>query len=553
MRTAIRTHLPGLLLLTVVGAVVLWPVVPAGSDIAGDPLGEADNHLWMSWRALGGAAANAPAGVDLPLMDPVNLLPYALGAWVSPGLGWALMRLWNMLLAMVGGAALSRCFVRGPAVWVGAAVLGTAPFLSGAMDFGITESWPIGWFGLHAAALLGLARHGGAGRALLAGVSLGMIGLSGWYHSFFGLVMEAMLVPFLLWRHRRPALVLQGMVGLAMVLPALLRFLEVAPGFEARWRAPSPGPPGPRPDWAELPVFGTDVLNLVLPALEAVHPSKSVYLGLFSFLLAGVALVGRPRVGGGLLAAALPFVVLALGHWPTLAGKAIGFPGPAWFLAEHVEALRGLSHWHRGVAGALPFLAAAAAVGAGILLERVPRGTALVGAGLVGVVTFDAVVGGGTAWPRSTISLEAPAVLMELPGPGGVVQLPFDNGRAAFSAEPARIYQRWQVAHGRPISENYEGVDALLEGSALVAAADATCGVVSTLPPYYQPPPRMRELPMPEGESLASGRAALRSWGYAWIVVHRSRCRTPVQAIQALDRVLGPGTHHPSGDVLWAL
>jgi len=553
VRTAIRNHLPGLLLLAVMGAVVLWPVLPAGGGIAGDPLGEADNHLWMSWRAVGGAAANAPVGVDLPLMDPVNLPPYALGAWVSPGLGWALMRIWNLVLAMAGGAALSRCFVRGPAVWVGAAVLGTAPFLSGAMDFGITESWPVGWFGLHAAALLGLARHGGVGRALLAGVSLGMIGLSGWYHALFGIVLEVVLVPILVWRHRRPAVLLQGVVGLAMVVPTLLRFLDVASDFEARWRAPSPGPPGPRPDWAELPVFGTDVLNLVLPALEAAHPSKSVYLGLVALSLAGVALVGRPRIAAALLAAALPFLVLALGHWPTLAGKAIGFPGPAWFLAEHVEALRGLSHWHRAVAGALPFLAAASAVGAGILLERVSSRSRLAGAALVLVVTADALVGGGTAWPRSTIDVEAPAVLLDLPGPGGVVQLPFDNGRAAFSSEPARVYQRWQVAHGRPISENYEGVDALLAGSALVAAADASCGVVSTLPPYYQPPPRMRGLPLPEDETLVSARAELRSWGYAWLVLHRARCRTPVQAIQALDRVLGPGTHDPAGDVVWAL
>jgi hypothetical protein len=535
------------------GLVTLWPVLPGIDGLVGDPLGEADNHLWMFWRVLGGAAANAPAGLDLPLMDPVNLPAYALGAWVSPAAGWAAMRVWNVALASAGGAALARCFASGPAVWVGAAVLGTAPFLAGVMDFGITESWPVGWFALHAAALIALARHGGVGRALLAGACLGMVALSGWYHALFGLVLEAVLVPVLLWRHRRPLLLAQGGVGLLMVLPALTRFLSVSEGLSARWRAPAPGPPGPRPDWAELPVFGTDLLNFGLPHLDAVHPSKSVYLGAVALLLALVGLARRPRTVGPLLAAALPFGALALGHWPTLAGKALGFPGPAWFLAEHVVPLRGLSHWHRAVVGALPFVAAAAAVGAEGLLSRVPRWAAPLAVGLVALVTADGLVGGGTAWPRSVIRVSAPPVLTELPGPGGVVQLPFDNGRTPFSTDPARVYQRWQVAHGRVISENYEGVDALLAGSTLVAAADAACGVETTLPPYYQPPPEMRDLPVPEGADLKEARSELRGWGYAFLVVHRQRCRTPVQVIQALDRALGPGTHHASGDVVWAL
>ena len=395
MRSAFPNHLLGVLVLVIAGCAVSWPILPGGDVIVGDPLGEADNHLWMFWHALGSGRANLPAGVALPLMDPVNLPVFSVGHWVSPSLGWAGMRLWNVALAFVGGAALARCFVRGPAVWVGSVVLGTAPFLSGVMDFGITESWPVGWFAIHMAALLGLARHGGIGRALLAGVSLGMIGLSGWYHALFGLVLEVALVPLLWWRYRRTALWMQGGVGLVMVLPSLLRFLSVADGFEARWRAPSPGPPGPRPDWADLPVFGTDVLNFVLPHLDAVHPSKTVYLGVVALALAVVGLVLRPRVTLPLLAGALPFGILALGHWPTLAGKAIGFPGPAWFLAEHVDAMRGLSHWYRAVAGCLPFLAAAAAVGADALLSRLPRGTTAIGSGLVVLITFDAILLGG--------------------------------------------------------------------------------------------------------------------------------------------------------------
>ncbi len=540
----------GLAVAIVAAVATLWPVLPGVDVVVGDPLGETDNHLWMLWRAArgGGVVGNLPVGVDLPLMDPVNLPPYALGALVGPAVGWALLRAWNVGLAMAGGYALARCFAPARAAWVGMVALGVTPFLAGVMDFGITESWPLGWLALHAALLVQHARHGGRGKALAAGVALGMVALSGWYHAFFGLVLEAMLVPALLWRHRRPGTVLQGLAALGMALPSFVDLLARADQWSPRWRPPSPGPPGPRADWAELPVYGTDLLTFLLPHPDAVHPSKSVYVGGVVVLLAAWGLVRRPRVAGPLLALAGPFFLLALGYWPTVAGKALGFPGLPWLVVEVAPPMNGLSHWHRAVAGGLPFVAAAAAVGAAALSEK--RVWILL---FCGLVTADAVGFGGTAWPRSTTPLDAPASLRELPGAGGVVQLPFDNGRVPFSAEPARIYQRWQVVHERSIAENYEGQDAVLVRSRLVAAADARCLVSSTLPPYYQPPPEMRDPEPPTGEALAAERAWLRAGGLAWIVVHRARCRTPAPAIQLLDRLLGPGTHHADGDVSWAL
>ncbi len=542
------------------GVVLVLGMVSAtaGPDaLVADPLGEGANHLWMFWRArlrlLGHTApvANLPVGVDIPLMDPVNLPAYALGAVAGPAAGWRALVLANLALAMAGGHALARAFVGPRAATVAMVAAGTAPFLAGVMDFGITESWPLGCFGLHLALLLRHARTGRPRDALLAGLCLGLVALSGWYHAFFGLVFTAVTVPVLgavAWRRgaRRPGLIWQGLVAAVLVAPALWRFLAVRERWTPRMRLPAPGPPGPRPDWGELPVFGADLLTFVLPHPAAVHPSKATYLGLVLLALAAVG-VGRRWAARWLVLASLPFVALAAGYWPTAGGVALGIPGPAKLLVEAVPALLGLSHWQRALGPATVLLAGAAAVGAVPIVRR--RGGVFV---LCAAIVADAGWGGATAWPRSTTPLVLPASLAALPpGPGGLVQLPFDNGRRPFSDEPPRIYQRWQVLHGRPISENYEGVDALLARSALVAHLDEACSVATTLPPYYQPPPEMRGLGAPA--DLEGELAALRAAGLRWLVLHRDRCRTPAKAIRRIEGLLGPRQDVGEGDALWSL
>jgi hypothetical protein len=86
-----------------------------------------------------------------------------------------------------------------------------------------------------------------------------------------------------------------------------------------------------------------------------------------------------------------------------------------------------------------------------------------------------------------------------------------------------------------------------------VAAAQSACWNRSTLPPYYQPPPEMRDPEPPDAEALAAEREELIGWGYEWIVLHRERCRVPARAIPLLDRLLGRGERLPDGDVAWRL
>ena len=130
-------------------AVLLtWPLVLHPGHLYGSPFGEVDNHFWMFWvtRAGPGPWTNWPDGWPIPLMDPVN----RLFAWGPPVLAYDLVVFVNFVLAGLGGYALAREI--GGNGWIGLVATEAAPVLAGLADFGITESLPVGWLGLHAAA-----------------------------------------------------------------------------------------------------------------------------------------------------------------------------------------------------------------------------------------------------------------------------------------------------------------------------------------------------------------------------------------------------------------
>ncbi len=543
----------GLAIATLVA--MTFPERFGGDVIVGSPLGETDNHLWMFWREgqrfFAGASVlgNAPKGVPVVLMDPINLPVYLLGHVLSPAFGWWLLQQFNLALMMAGAYGLARRFTNVAGARVAMVACGSAPFVAGVVDFGISESWTLGWMLVHVAALVSAARDGGATWTVLAGLSLGAVGLSGWYHAFYGLVVEALLVPVLLWRHRRVGLLAQGGIALVMVLPSFLGLLDGKGTWEARWRLPAPGPPGPRTDWGELPVFGVDVLTFVVPHPTPVNPSKATYLGLVLLLLVCVGLWRRHKAVWAMFALSVPFLLLATGYWPTVGGNAVGWSGPAKWLVDLAPSLRGMSHWYRAAGPAAMFLGVAAGIAVGEYLPRARRWTLAVCV----LIFADAWIGGPTAWPRQAYRPDAPAALMALPGTGGLIQLPFDNGRKEFVDTPPRTYTRWQLAHGRPISENYEGVDDLLDSSALIAPVDEACLVPDTLPPYYQPRPEMRGIPTPSAKRGAPLAADLAAQGFDWVVLHRARCPVQVTPIRALDTVLGPGIELQGGVRVWPL
>ncbi len=538
-----------------------WPLVLRPTGIYGHPLGETDNHLWMFWRAVAqlqgaGPVANHPVGLPLPLMDPVNL-PLALpGFLLDPALGFSLLVLGNVLLGSLAAWWLARQFVGPRAAWVALVAVGCSPFLSGVMEFGITEAWPLWALSAHLVFLLRYARDGRVKDAWVAGLCLGGFALSGWYHAFFGVIVELVMLPWLLWRHRRWwGLLGQGLLAALLVLPAFLRFLALRSLWAGRWHMPSTVPRAHLDHWRWLRNYGTDALNLVLPSLEPAPISLSVYLGLGVLVLALLGLWLRRRDAAPFALLAGIFLLLALGHWVRVGGEVITLagqplPGPARLLVQAFPPLVGLSHWHRAVGPATVFLGLLAAMGA----ERLVAGRSWRALLLVALLLAESLFLGQTRWPRMVYPPEVPSIYAALAAPGPILELPFDNGRLPFSQTPARLYNRWQVYHEHPVAESYEGLDAILASNRLVAVADALCGVPPTRPPHELPPRSMSDpAALEQDDALTAEAAALVESGFVWIVLHRDRAKTPDRATALLVRAYGPADLEIDDAVAWRI
>ncbi len=452
-----------------------WPLVLHPLELLTDPLGEGVNHYWMLWRAFQeGPVGNWPEGLPIPLMDPINA-PLAVPLiWVDPVLGFNQMVVLNLILAGLGSGVLARECGAGPdGVFVAAIAGGCSPFLGGLLSFGVTEALPVGWIGLHVAALLRWERGGRWPWLVAAAASLWAFVLAGWYHAVFGCVVELVL---LLRLRRRGGLLAQATAVAALVLPWFLYFLERREFWSSRFQSPRGAPADLQQEWRELPTWGTDLLNLVLPSLDSVPVSKCAYVGVVALILAGMAR-GRARLMWWL---ALPLWLLALGHWLSVGGhtELLGrhWSLPAAWLVRLFEPLTGLSHWVRAAGPATVFLAVAAGLGA----ERLGRWAPLAALALLA----DSLLFSQNPWPRALTDATPPAALVEaVTGP--YVQLPFDNGRRDFSADPVRRYNLWQPRIGFPEGENYEGPDALLANRVLSEAQEA-CEQERRLP---WPPP----------------------------------------------------------------
>jgi hypothetical protein len=526
--------------------VFTWPFALHPFDLLGHPLGETDNHAWMFWRALqriagAGVLANWPEDLPLPLMDVINLPLAALGAF-HPALSYDFVLVGNVLLLLGAAWGLARQHVGPRAAWVGMVAVACSPFISGVMEFGITESLPLWALVAHLAFLERLARDGRRRDALGAGLCLGAFALSGWYDAFFGVVIELCLVPWYGMCSRRWGLLgAQAALGALLPLPALLRFLEMREFWRGRWHVPDSVPRAHLDHWRWLRNYGTDALNLVLPSPEPAPISHSVYLGLGVLALAVLGIWATRRRALPWAVLATVFVVLALGHWIRVGGEALTLsghpiPGPARLLVRVVPALVGLSHWHRAVGPATVFLGLLAAMGAERLVAR-RTGLAL---GLCGLLLAESIFLGQTRWPRAHYALEAPPIYASLGRPGALLELPFDNGRMPFSQDPPRLYNRWQMVHGRPVAESYEGPDAILATSRLAAVLDALCGVEPTRPPFELPPRAMRDpAPFADPAVLAAEAGALGRAGFAYVVLHRGRAKTPARAEALLTRAFG--------------
>lgn len=511
----------GALLLAV---LLTWPLaLHPTTTLVGSPFGEVDNHFWMYWRDRQGPGpfSNWPDGWEIPLMDPVNRPWVALGGLLGPVAAYNTVVLVNLALAGVGGWALARVLTGSArAAWVGLVATEAAPFLGGIVDFGITEALPVGWLALHAAAVLHHRATGRTASLLAAGLCLAAFLASGWYHAVFALVAEAALLLHPGTPRRLPGLVAAAALAGATRIPALLDFRAQSALWSARFHGLEPAVPY-LPDWRDAPRYGTDLLSFVLPRLDASDVSRTTYLGLL-----GLGLVAATR-RRWLWAPIGALLVLALGHHLRVAGHVV-LPGvlPAGFLVGTLPPLAGLSHWYRATGPAVVFLAAAAASGA----SRVPRAAPFLALGML----VEALVCAPTAFPRHTYRPDPPAGLSALPD-GPLLELPLDDvGTVYDPPRSRRPSNQWQVFHGHPVAENYEGPDAVLRVPG-VAALTMACG---------SPGPRGAA---PPDATLADRLAAL---GFRAVVVYPTLARDGCAA--AVGAALGPGEDH-GALVLWTL
>jgi len=162
-------------------------------------------------------------------------------------------------------------------------------------------------------------------------------------------------------------------------------------------------------------------------------------------------------------------------------------------------------------------------------------------------VVLDGLAFSGNPWPRTQYDPRPPAALRSIPGRGALVLLPFDNGRSEFGKGAPRLYDRWGPWLGRPLSESYEGPDALLVHNRLVAAADRASGALAPrgVPDGFSDPADL------DAGIVAGARAALRAAGVDHLVLLEARAADLSACRHLLDQALGPPVLDRGGVVAW--
>jgi hypothetical protein len=500
----------------------------------GSPRSEAPRHFWGLWATARGLwetgpfvahlPIDFPTGYDRHLMDPVNLLFFLPPYWVfGSGLtgavvGYNLVHAGWAALGALGAWRLARTLLGERPYAVEAALLagfagGSAPYLLATPWLGRTELLPgVGW-ALHLW-LLHRALHRGRRRdLLLAGTSLGLVALGGWYLAAWLLLVEPVVALALArgapgtWRVRVGRLAVVAGLATLLLLPALQALLAHPPPIMGEEQRISVHMGTCTPPQMLTP-FATDQ---GLPGTDL-----SAYPGMILLLLAIAGAIIVPRKAAPWLLLALGLLVLSLGPYLVWSNAAPveGAPDPMRLPAFWVETLlpplRFIWGWARiGILVSAP-LAVAAAFGVQAAFARLPslRWQLLVmlclGMAVEGTRTREPPGVRGVAFdPAPPPSLVV--ALADWP-PGALLQLPFDDD-----------YITWQPTLERPLAESQE-VEDVRATSYLVQRA------VSLQTRLQRGEAAPSGLLLPETLACVSADArALGQAGYAAIVVHKDR------------------------------
>lgn len=536
-----------------------------------DPLGlglgsvrsEAPRHFWGLWATARGLWESGPfvarlpidfpTGYDRHLMDPVNLLLFLPPYWVLGGgltgavAGYNLVHAGWAALGALGAWRLTRTLL-GDAPYAAEAALlagfagGSAPYLLATPWLGRTELLPgVGW-ALHLWLLHRALRLGRRRDLLLAGGSLGLVALGGWYLAAWLLLVEPWVALALArgapgtWAARIGRLAAVAGVATLLLLPALHALLTYPPPImgEAERLSAHMGTCTPP---QMLTPFASDQ---GLPGTEL-----SAYPGMILLALAALGAAAAPRRAGPWLLLALGLLLLSLGPYlvwsnaPPVAGDT-GTRLPVWWIETLLPPMRFIWGWARiGILVTAP-LAVAAAFGVQAAFARLPslrwQLLALLCLGM-------AVESSRTREPpgvRGVAFDPAPppalaAALADWP-PGALLQLPFDDD-----------YITWQPALDRPLAESQE-VEDVRATSYLVQRA---VSLQTRLQRGLEAP---AGLLLPETLACVSADArALGQAGYAAIVVHKDRLPSAHGEVVAFLRAaIGPPRLEDDALAMWA-
>ena len=521
--------------------LVTWPLVPRfTTELLTLRSGEGAAHVWALWAAWKAHALLLfhtdlvcwPDGVDLLLIDPLNLPWVALGAGLGPAAAYNAIFLGGTLVMGGAGALLARQ-VRG-APWLGAlAAMACPAFLAGTIR-GATEQLAVAWVGIALAALSWAIRRGGPARVGLAGLLIGLCLYGGPYNGLWVALLG--IGTFLLVLARQPYLSLSrvlpaGLLGAVAGAPVALaivrsfavmndsRFAESsktgAPLLLAPLRGGTIGYAQIFDPWLPAPFTG---------AFSEL--SQTTYLGIVVILFAALAVVRERRLWPWLAGAAVLSLIsvgprLYLGRaLVVIGGQALPLPAE---LLGRLPGLGRITHWYR-VAPVAGLLLAALASRWG---DR--RWSPLLALALLLDLTLLAPL----PFPHATTPPPDPEIAVGLPASGAILELP-----ASTQGLEAEVIWRnagglQQVGHGRPISSTMM----LLPEPATLTPWKEALGEISTagrLDPALGP--------------------ALEAAGFRYLLLRRGwPARGSRQSLPGLWRCLGPPLRSSADAWLWDL
>lgn len=515
------------LLALILPLLALWPLPRVWTTaLLGMPGQESADHLFGLWAALQAgqplvvqtAQVNFPDGLRFVLVDPLNLLPFAVGSLLGPIAGFNTVLYFGAALMGVAGALLTRELGGRP--WIGALFAGLTPALISGVSEGQTENFALGFVGLQLAALLRFQRDGGVRWGALAAVGLAACFYGGPYNGVFAALIDGAVGLAIL--RRRPGVLAVGLGALALVSPLLFAVLRLRPD-ELPGGASRVGLPE---STALLHGFrgglryGVDLTDLAIPAplTGGTHDiAHTGYLGL-GVLFFAVLAVWRQRRLWPWLAGAVAFAVIALGphlYWRGEVLRPGGEPAlaPVGWLIAAFEDLGRMNRWYR-----------AAGVASMLLVPLAARSCP---GWLAPLLAIDLLWLSPVPWPHGALPPRF-EVLATLPKPGALLELPPNQDLLVRDSQgDENLYAA--TVHGRPLSGSFLGI-----------------------PGWIGPAPQYRALHGvgERGEELDPG--FWREKGFGYLVWYPRYARLSPSGRAQLGEVLGPPVIDGAEVVVWS-